>query len=455
MLDLFLTVNSAVNSVVWGPPFLFLLVGTGLYLTIRLDFLQFKHFKLSWDKSFGRYFKRDVENEEGVLSSFQAISSAMAATLGVGNIAGVSTALSLGGPGAVFWMWVSALVGMATKFAEAQLGVKFREKTGEDEYSGGVMYYIENGMGGNWKWLASLYAFFAGIAAFGIGNMVQSNTLAHAAEDGFAVPTWITGIVVSLLVGLVVLGGIKRIGKVAEKLVPLMAAFYFIGGAVIIISHYSEIPAVMATIFSSAFNPAAAFGGFAGASVRMAVRFGIARGVFSNEAGLGAASIVHAQARNKPTRQGMWGIWEVFIDTIVVGTITALVVLLTGALGTGETGAVLAAEGFTRGLPGPGGYIINISIIIFAYTTMLTWSFYGEESWKYLFGKKIVKPYRIVFVILLFVGAIGALEPIWLLADTLNGLMAAPNLIALVVLAGAAVKEKDKYLLELKDDKAA
>ncbi len=453
MLDTLLAINDAVNAVVWGPPFLFLLVGTGLYLTIRLNFFQFTHLKLSWNQSFGRYFRKEVEEEGGVLSSFQAISSAMAATLGVGNIAGVSTALSLGGPGAVFWMWVSALVGMATKFAEAQLGVKFREKHGEDDYSGGVMYYIEHGMGGKWKWLAVLYAFFAGIAAFGIGNMVQSNTLAHAAEDGFALPTWITGIAISFFVGMVILGGIKRIGKVAEKLVPIMAVFYFLGGTVIIIMNFSALPGVLASIFRNAFSPAAAFGGFAGASVRMAVRFGIARGVFSNEAGLGAASIVHAQAKNQPTRQGMWGIWEVFIDTIVVGTITALVVLLTGSLGSGETGAVLAAEGFTRGLPGPGGYIINISIIIFAYTTMLTWSFYGEESWRYLFGKKVVKPYRIVFVILLFVGAIGALEPIWLLADTLNGLMAAPNLIAIIVLAGVVVKEKNGYLDTL--DKAA
>ncbi|MCC3144502.1 sodium:alanine symporter family protein [Halanaerobium sp. Z-7514] len=453
MLETFLSINDAVNAVVWGPPFLVLLVGTGLYLTIRLDFFQFKHFKLSWDKSFGRYFSKEVEEEGGVLSSFQAISSAMAATLGVGNIAGVSTAISLGGPGAVFWMWISALVGMATKFGEAQLGVKFREKHGEDDYTGGVMYYIEHGMGGKWKWLAVLYAFFAGIAAFGIGNMVQSNTLAHAAESGFAIPTWITGLAVSFFVGLVILGGIKRIGKVAERLVPIMAIFYFIGGFIIILINISALPGVLADIFANAFSPAAAFGGFAGASVRMAVRFGIARGVFSNEAGLGAASIVHAQAKNKPTRQGMWGIWEVFIDTIVVGSITAFVVLLTGALGTGETGAVLAAEGFTRGLPGPGGYIINISIIIFAYTTMLTWSFYGEESWRYLFGKKIVQPYRVVFVILLFIGAIGALEPIWLLADTLNGLMAAPNLVALIVLAGVIVKEKDDYMDTL--DKSA
>jgi len=449
MLDSLLAINDAINGIVWGPPFLILLVGTGVYLTFRLNFFQFTHFKLSWDQSFGRYFKKEAEDEGGVLSSFQAISSAMAATLGVGNIAGVSTALSLGGPGAIFWMWVSALFGMATKFAEAQLGIKYREEHGEDDFTGGVMYYIQNGMGGKWKWLAVLYAFFAGIAAFGIGNMVQSNTLAHAAEDGFAIPTWITGVIVVFFVGLVILGGVKRIGKVAEKLVPIMAIFYFLGGGLIIILNIGAVPAVFAEIFSSAFSGSAAVGGFAGATVRMAVRFGVARGVFSNEAGLGAASIIHAQAKNKPTRQGMWGIWEVIIDTLVVGTITALVILLTGALETGATGAVLASEGFTMGLPGPGGYIINISIIVFAFTTMLTWSFYGEESWRYIFGKKIVMPYRFVFLGLLFVGAIGALEPIWLLADTLNGLMAAPNLIALIVLAGVIVKEKDDYMDEL------
>ncbi len=449
MIESLLELNDAVNAVVWGPPFLILLVGTGVYLTIRLNFFQFTHFKLSWEQSFGRYFSKEAEDEGGVLSSFQAISSAMAATLGVGNIAGVSTALSLGGPGAIFWMWICALFGMATKFAEAQLGIKYREKKGEDDFTGGVMYYIQNGMGGKWKWLAVLYAFFAGIAAFGIGNMVQSNTLAHAAEDGFAVPTWLTGILVVFFVAVVILGGVKRIGRVAERLVPIMAIFYFIGGGLIIIMHIGSVPAVFADIFTKAFTPASAFGGFAGATVRMAVRFGVARGVFSNEAGLGAASIIHAQARNKPTRQGMWGIWEVFIDTIIVGTITALVVLLTGALGTGETGAVLAAEGFSRGLPGPGGYIINTSIIIFAYTTMLTWSFYGEESWRYIFGKGVIIPYRFLFLGFLFLGAVGALEPIWLLADTLNGLMAAPNLIALIVMAGVVAKEKDNYMEEL------
>ena len=446
-MDFILNINDIINEVVWGPPFIIFLLGTGLYLTIRLNFFQFTHFGLSWRESFGRYFGKAEEKEGGVLSSFQAISSAMAATLGVGNIAGVSTALAIGGPGALFWMWISALVGMATKFAEASLGIKYREKI-NDGYSGGVMYYIKNGMGERWNWLAVVYAFLAGIAALGIGNMVQSNTLAEAAQDGFAIPHWATGLVVVFFVALVILGGIKRIGRVAERLVPIMAIFYVVGAMIIIILNITAIPGVFAQVFRLAFSPAPAVGGFAGAAVMQTMRFGVARGIFSNEAGLGAASIVHAQAKNKPTRQGMWGIWEVFIDTIVVGTMTALVVLVTDALPTGATGVVLASEGFARGLPGPGGMIINISIIIFAYTTMLTWSFYGEESWRYIFGKKATYPYRVIFLIFLFVGAVGALEPIWLLADTLNGLMAAPNLIALIVLARVLTKEKDDYLTE-------
>lgn len=450
MLDALLNLNDVINEIVWGPPFLVLLLGTGLYLTIRLNFFQFTHLKDAWDHSFGRLFRKEEEKEGGILSSFQAVSSAMAATLGVGNIAGVSTALAIGGPGAMFWMWISALVGMATKFGEAALGLKYRTEEDDEEgnpvISGGVMYYIEKGLGQNWKWLAVLYAFLAGVAALGIGNMVQSNTLADAARDGFGVPTYVTGLVVVFFVALVILGGIKRIGRVAERLVPFMAILYVVGGLVILILNAGAIPGAFRDIFYYAFNPVSAVGGFAGAAVRQTIQFGVARGIFSNEAGLGAASIVHAQAKNTPARQGMWGIWEVFIDTIIVGTMTGLIILVTDSLATGTTGAVLATEGFNRGLPGPGGYIINISIIIFAYTTMLTWSFYGEKSWEYIFGRKIVFPYRLLFLVFLFVGAVGALEPIWLLADTMNGMMAAPNLIALILLARSLVKEKDSFL---------
>jgi alanine or glycine:cation symporter, AGCS family len=446
-----LAFNDWLNGIVWGPPFMVLLMGTGLYLTIRLGFFQFVKLGLSWRQSFGRFFKKTKEGEEGAISSFQAVSSAMAATIGVGNIAGVSTAIALGGPGAVFWMWMSALVGMATKFGEASLGVKFRNVEPDGEINGGVMYYIEKGLGPGWKWLAVVYALLAGIAALGIGNMVQANTMAASLAQ-FGIPAWVTGVGAIILVGLVILGGIKRIGQTAEKIVPLMAIIYIIGSLVVILMNAGEIGGAFGAIFYYAFNPHAAAGGFAGSAVAASVRFGIARGIFSNEAGLGAASIVHAQARNSPTRQGMWGIWEVFIDTIVVCTMTALVILVTGALyiespeGGGMTGGVLASAAFTRGLPGPGGVIVLLGLVLFSYTTMLTWSFYGEKSWEYIFGKKIIMPYRILFLIFLLIGAIGGLEFIWSLADTMNGLMAAPNLIALIVLAGVLVKEKNSYM---------
>ncbi len=451
-MDSLVAFNNWLNGIVWGPPFMVLLIGTGLYLTVRLGFFQFAKFGLSWRQSFGRFFKKQKEEEGGAISSFQAVSSAMAATIGVGNIAGVSTALALGGPGAVFWMWISALVGMATKFGEASLGVKYRKIDPETgEISGGVMYYIENGLGPGWKWLAIVYALLAGVAALGIGNMVQANTMA-ASLGQFGVPAWLTGAVAVVLVGIVILGGIKRIGQTAEKLVPFMAIVYILGSLVIIFLNIGEVPGAFGLIFYHAFNPTAAAGGFAGSAVAATVRFGIARGIFSNEAGLGAASIVHAQAKNSPTRQGMWGIWEVFIDTMVVCTMTALVVLVTGSLwleapgGGGLTGGVLASTAFTRGLPGPGGVVVLLGLVLFSYTTMLTWSFYGEKSWEYIFGGKIVLPYRILFLAFLLVGAVGGLELIWDIADTLNGLMAAPNLIALLVLAGVLVKEKNSYM---------
>ncbi|TVQ95879.1 MAG: sodium:alanine symporter family protein [Spirochaetaceae bacterium] len=438
--------NSWLNGIVWGPPFMVLLIGTGLYLTIRLGFFQFVKLGLSWRQSFGRFFRKTKEEEGGAISSFQAVSSAMAATIGVGNIAGVATAIALGGPGAVFWMWISALVGMATKFGEAALGVKYREIDAEGNVQGGVMYYIEKGLGSGWKWLAVVYAFLAGIAALGIGNMVQANTMAAALETGFGIPPLATGIGAIILVGLVILGGIKRIGATAAKLVPFMAIVYIIGALVVILTRVSAVPGAFGQIFYHAFNPTAATGGFAGAAVAASIRYGIARGIFSNEAGLGAASIVHAQAKNSPVRQGMWGIWEVFIDTIVVCTMTALVILVTDALPSGATGAALASNAFDTGLPGPGGVIVLFGLALFSYTTMLTWSFYGEKSWEYIFGKKVVLPYRLIFLAFLFVGAVGGLVLIWDVADTLNGLMAAPNLIALLVLAGVLVKEKNAYM---------
>lgn len=456
MLETITVANEWLNGIVWGAPFMILLAGTGLYLTLRLGFFQFTHLRFTWRHTFGRLFKREKSDEEGKITPFQAVTSAMAATIGVGNIAGVATALVLGGPGAIFWMWMVALVGMATKMAEATLGLKYRHVDADGHVSGGVFYYIEKGLGSGWKWLALLYAFFAGLAAFGIGNMVQSNTLAGSVEMGFGVPTWVTGLTTVVLVGAVTLGGIKSIGATAEKVVPVMAVAYLAGSLGVLAIHVTEIPAALGLIFQHAFQPASAVGGFAGASVAMAIRYGVARGIFSNEAGLGSASIVHAQARNKPFVQGFWGMWEVFIDTLVVCTMTALVILLTGVLGSvGEdgdaiTGANLTSLAFTQGLPGLGGYVVLIAIVFFAYTTMLTWSFYGEKSWEYLFGRRVVLPYRLIFLCFVFAGAVIELDLVWSIADTFNGLMAAPNLIALILLAGVMAREKLAYFEEIK-----
>lgn len=454
-METLLEFNSWINSIVWGPPFMILLVGTGLYLTIRLGFFQFTHFRFAWRRTFGAMLRRRGPADEGAISPFQAVASAMAATIGVGNIAGVATAIALGGPGAVFWMWMVALVGMATKMGEATLGVKYRQVDEEGNYSGGVFWYIEKGLGRNWKWLGMLYAFFAGLAAFGIGNMVQANTMGDAMSTGFNIPSWVTGLVAVVLVGAVTLGGIRRIAVTAEKIVPAMAVVYVIGALGVLVSYYDQIPAAFGLIFEHAFTPMGAVGGFAGATMAEAVRYGIARGIFSNEAGLGSASIVHAQARNKPFAQGLWGMWEVFVDTIVVCTMTALAILITGVYTTGETGGTLTSNAFSTGLPGAGGYVVIISIVLFSYTTMLTWNFYGEKSWEYLFGRKVVLPYRLLFLAFLFVGAIGGLEVIWSVADTLNGLMAAPNLIALILLAGVLAREKVTYMSELRKEREA
>lgn len=455
MLELITAVNDWVNGIVWGPPFMILLVGTGCYLTARLGFIQFRHLGLAWRESFGRLFKRAPTAGDGAISPFQAVSSAMAATIGVGNIAGVATALVLGGPGAIFWMWMVALVGMATKMAEATLGVKYRNIDADGNVSGGVFYYIEKGLGQHWRWLAVLYAFMAGLAAFGIGNMVQSNTLAQSVTVATGTPAWLTGLVLVVLVGMVTLGGISRIAVTAERIVPTMALIYVIGALGILAVNLPAIPGAFMSIIQYAFEPAPAVGGFAGASVAMAVRYGIARGIFSNEAGLGSASIVHAQARNQPVAQGFWGVWEVFIDTLVVCTLTALVILVTGVLDSGDTGAALTTAAFSSGLAGPGSWVIVIALVFFSYTTMLTWNFYGEKSWEYLFGKSVVIPYRLLFLLFVYVGAVGGLELIWDVADTLNGLMAAPNLIALLLLAGVLAREKVAYFSSLGKPPAA
>ncbi|GJM00956.1 MAG: sodium:alanine symporter [Methyloligella sp.] len=425
------------NGVVWGVPMLVLILGVGIYLTFGLKLLSILKipfgFKLLWQ---GR-----IPGGDSGITPFNALMTSLAATIGTGNIAGVATAIFLGGPGAVFWMWMTALVGMATKYAEAVLAVKYREKDERGKYVGGPMYYIKNGLGAKWKWLGVIFAFFAGIAGFGIGNMVQANSIANALSTNFAIPEWVTGVVLLVLVGMVLIGGIERISTIAGKLVPFMAIAYIAASTLVLILNVDAIPGAFNLIFTHAFSPVAATGGFAGAAVWAAIRFGVARGVFSNEAGLGSAPIAHAAASTKgPVSQGLVAMLGTFIDTIIVCTFTALAIIATGAWTSGETGAALTSHAFNLALPGFGGYIIAISISIFAFTTILGWSYYCERSLQYLFGVKIIMPFRVVWSAAALVGATLKLGFVWLLADTLNALMAIPNLIALALLSPLVFK---------------
>lgn len=420
------------SDFIWGPVMLVLLLGVGIYLTIGLK-------AMPWRKSgtaFLLLWKGRKAEGEGDITPFQALMTALAATIGTGNIAGVATAIALGGPGAVFWMWITALFGMATKYAEAVLAVRYREVDELGNYVGGPMYYIRNGLGRNWRWLGFLFSLFGMIAAFGIGNMVQANSVADAVEAKFDVATWVTGVTVAILTAAVILGGIGRIAEVAAKLVPLMALAYLLGSLTIVGLHIEQVPSAFALIVGSAFTGTAATGGFAGAAVWAAIRFGVARGIFSNEAGLGSAPIAHAAAKtNDPVRQGMIGMLGTFIDTLVLCTLTALVIVLTGAWNSGETGAPLSTLAFDSGLVGVGGYIVTFGLIIFAFTTILGWSYYGERCAEYVFGVKVILPYRLLWLIAIPAGAMGKLTIIWSLADVMNGLMAIPNLIALALLS--------------------
>lgn len=444
-MELIMAFNDWLNDIVWGPYMLVLLVGTGVYLTFRSNFIQISRFRYMWRNTIGKITQK-FEGAEGDITPFQAMSTALAATIGTGNIAGVATAIATGGPGAIFWMWLSAFFGMVTKFGEVVLAVRYRERKPDGSWAGGPMYYIANGLGDNWKWLAALFAFFGAFASFGIGNLTQANSVADALATNFAVPHLVSGIVLMVITGLVIVGGIKRIAQVAEKLVPFMAIFYIIGGLIILSTRLSAVPAAFSLIFRLAFTPTAALGGFAGATIKQAITMGIARGVFSNEAGLGSAPIAHATAKtDHPVRQGLWGIFEVFADTIVVCSITALSIVVTGAWQSGETGAALTSHAFNLGLPGPGGIIVAIGIVLFAFSTLISWAFYGEKCIEYLLGGGAARVYRFVFLPFIIVGAVGALEPIWLLADTLNGLMAIPNLIGLLGLSGVIISQTKEY----------
>ena len=426
----------SVSGFVWGPVMLTLLLGVGVYLTVGLRFMTWRRI----GPGFRNLWRGRHATEEGDITPFQALMTALSATIGTGNIAGVATAIAIGGPGAVFWMWVTALFGMATKYAEAVLAVHYRETDERGMHVGGPMYYIRNGLGRNWQWLGLAFAVFGMVAAFGIGNTIQSNSVADTVAENFHVPTWVTGLILAVLAGAVILGGIRRIAEVAARLVPFMALAYFVAALVIILIQVDEVPAAVGLIVGDAFTGTAAVGGFAGASILMAIQFGVARGVFSNEAGLGSAPIAHAAARtDDPVRQGTIGMLGTFIDTLVVCTLTALVIVMSGAWTTGETGGPLSAAAFEAAMPG-GHYVVSLGLVIFAFTTILGWSYYGERCAEFIFGVRVILPYRLLWIVAIPLGALAAgdnqgVNLLWLLADVMNGLMAVPNLIALALLS--------------------
>lgn len=437
-----------ISGFIWGPWVLIpLLLLTGFYLTIRLRGLQFIEL---WHSLYLALIVRKESDAEGDISHFQALMTALAATVGTGNIVGVATAIALGGPGALFWMWMTGLVGMATKYSEAVLSVKYRVTDARGEQAGGPMYYLSRGIRneGLGKTLGFLFAFFAAFAAFGIGNMVQSNSLADAIRVSFSIPMWITGLVVSILAGAVILGGIKSIGKFTGFFVPFMIVAYMIGSGLIIAINWEGVPEAFRLIFSNAFSGTAATGGFVGATLAQGIRMGVARGIFSNESGLGSAGIAAAAAQTRePVRQALVSMTQTFIDTIVVCTFTGVAILCTGAWLSGENGAPLTQLAFRTGLPGNyGGWIVTISLALFSFSTILGWSYYGEKCCEYLLGPKSVIPYRVLFVIATFVGSTVTLSFVWGISDIMNGLMAIPNLIGLLLLSGVIVNETRSYL---------
>jgi len=427
---------SSLNSFVWGPVMLVFLVGTGVFLTLRLRFIQIVHLFRALRLVFSR---PERNNAAGDISPFQALTTALSATIGTGNIAGVATAIYLGGPGAIFWMWSCAFFGMASKYAEAVLAVKYRHILPDGTMQGGPMRYIAEGLG--LKWLGWLFALMGSISAFGIGSMVQSNSVAIALGETWGIPPLVTGITLAIMTGMVIIGGIHRIGKVTEKLVPFMGIVYVCGALLILGLHLDKLPGALRLIIEHAFSPASAAGGFAGAAVAAAIRFGVARGVFSNEAGLGSAAIAHAAAKtNSPVRQGLIAMTAVFFDTIVVCSMTALVILSTDAWTTGETSSALTYKAFEMGLPGPGGLIVTFGLSVFAYSTMIGWAYYGEECIEYIMGLKARTPYRYCFCLVIAIGAFQKVSFVWDFSDTMNGAMAIPNLIGLLGLSGVVAK---------------
>ena len=440
------TILKQISGLLWGWPALILIAGTGIYLTLILGFLPLRQLGFGFRQMLGP--QRGV----GTIGAGAALATSLSATIGTGNIVGVATAIHSGGPGALVWMWLIALVGMATKYAEAVLAVHFREKDAAGQYVGGPMYYIKNGLGKNWHWLAIAFAVFGMIAGFGIGNSVQANSVAHGLSDSFGLPPWITGVTLAVLVGMVVLGGMKRIATVATFIVPFMALAYLLAGLVVLAEHASAIPDALALCFEGAFSGTAAAGGFAGALVKEAIRFGMARGIFSNEAGLGSAPIAHASANtDHPARQGSIAMLGTFIDTIIVCSVTGLAIVSTGVWDSGVKGAPLSAMAFSSTFGGVGNIIVACSLAVFAFTTLLGWSLYSERCTQFLFGNKAVMPFRIIWVLAVPLGAIVSLNFVWALADIMNILMAVPNLIALLLLSPIVVRLSREFFANRPD----
>ena len=452
MIDLITSINDTLNAFIWGVPAMTCIIGVGLYLAIRTGFLQIRKFGYALKNTVGRMFQKQ-EASDGSLTPFQAVCTALAATVGTGNIAGVAGAIAIGGPGAVFWMWISALLGMGTKFAEVTLAVHYRERNDKGDYIGGPMYYIKNGLGGKWMWLAYMYAFFGVCAVFGTGNATQVNTITAAVNtalinygllsvDSTAGSNLIIGVFICIIVALILIGGVKRIGKVSETLVPFMALLYVALGVGLIAMNIDRVPAVFAAIFQGAFNPSAVTGGVVG-SFFVSMQKGVSRGIFSNEAGLGTGSIAHACAdTQEPVKQGLYGIFEVFMDTIVVCTMTALVILLSGVtIPYGQAaGAELTISGFTSVYGNWVSIFTAIAMCCFAFSTIVGWGLYGARCAEFVFGSKILLPFNIAYALVSIVGAVVDLGLIWGISDTFNGFMIVPNLIGVFLLSPVVLK---------------
>lgn len=447
-MDIIYEINGKINDLVWGPYMIFLLVGVGIFLSLRLKFFQFFRFGYIIKRTIGKAFK--PSEGDGAISSAKAGLTSIAAVVGTGNIAGVATAIAIGGPGAVFWMWVSALFGMATKYSEITLGVHFREKKEDGTYAGGAMYYIEKGL--HSKVLAGFFAVMVIIAYFVVGAIVDTNSICLSVEAQFGIPPLATGVIFSVLTAIVILGGITRIGDVCQWLTPFMCGIYIIAGLAIIVLNLESVPKAFAEIFQGAFTPAGATGGFVGTTFMMMVTKGMARGLFSNEAGLGSSPIIHSSAIVKhPVEQGIWGATEVFVDTLIVATITGLAIVISGAWKSGLDGAALTMKAFEIALPGKiGSYIVMLSAVLFGYSCLISANYYCEKAADYLFGRSSAMPIRIVWCIFIIIGSVGGLGFVWDLADTCNGLMAIPNLIALLILSPIVVKLTKEYFDSIK-----